>query len=71
MTTLATNHTTRREQQLRVESLLEQLADQRREMYRLKAGGAQYAGLRDQKREFRAVQHDLSAALDGAQVMAA
>ena len=41
MTTLATNHTTRREQQLRVESLLEQLADQRREMYRLKAGGAQ------------------------------
>ena len=71
MTTLATNHSTRREQQLHVETLLEQLAEQRREMYRLKAGGAQYAGLRDLKREFRAVQHDLSDVLDGAQAMAA
>ena len=71
MTTLATTHPARREQQLQVEALLEQLADQRREMYRLKAGGAQYAGLRDLKREFRSVQHDLSAVIDGAQVMAA
>jgi hypothetical protein len=72
MTTLATNHSTRREQQLRVEALLAQLAEQRREMYRLKAGGAQYAGLRDLKRDYRAVQHDLSAVLDaGAPLLAA
>ena len=72
MTTLATNHATRRERQLQVETLLAQLAEQRREMYRLKAGGAQYAGLRDLKRDFHSVQHDLSAVLDdGAQVLAA
>ena len=72
MTTLATSHSTRRERQLQVETLLGQLADRRREMYRLKAGGAQYAGLRDLKRDFHSVQHDLSAVLDdGAQAIAA
>ena len=72
MTSLATSHSTRRERQLQVETLLEQLADRRREIYRLKAGGAQYAGLRDLKRDFHSVQHDLSAVLDdGAQALAA
>ena len=63
MTTLAATHTTRRERQLQVEALLQQLAEQRREMYRLKAGGAQYAGLRDLKHDFHAAQDDLSAVL--------
>jgi hypothetical protein len=71
MTTLAPKHTTRRQQQLRVEALLQQLAERRRDIYRLRAGGAQLAGLRDLKREFHAVQDDLSAVLDGARVMAA
>jgi hypothetical protein len=71
MTTLTANHTTRRDRQLQVETLLQQLADRRREMYRLKAGGAQYAGLRDLKRDFHAVQHDLSTVLEDAAILAA
>ncbi len=35
--------------QRRVTALLDQLEAERRQLYRLKAGGARHAGLRDQK----------------------
>lgn len=39
----------RREHQLQVAALLEELEDRRRHLHRLKAGGARMAGLRDVK----------------------
>ena len=39
----------RREHQLQVAALLEELEDRRRHLHRLKAGGARRAGLRDVK----------------------
>jgi hypothetical protein len=39
----------RREHQQQVAALLDELEERRRRLYRLKAGGARLAGLRDQK----------------------
>jgi len=41
----------RREHQLQVAALLDELEERRRHLHRLKAGGARVAGLRDQKLE--------------------
>jgi hypothetical protein len=41
----------RRAHQLEVAALLDELEDRRRHLYRLKAGGARRAGLRDLKSE--------------------
>ena len=41
----------RRAHQLQVAALLDELEERRRQLYRLKAGGARLAGLRDQKLE--------------------
>jgi hypothetical protein len=41
----------RREHQQQVAALLDELDERRRNLYRLKAGGARLAGLRDQKLE--------------------
>jgi hypothetical protein len=43
--------TGRREHQQQVAALLEELEDRRRQLHRLKAGGARFAGLRDLKLE--------------------
>jgi uncharacterized membrane-anchored protein YhcB (DUF1043 family) len=66
MTTLVDFQSARRNQQYEVESLLGQLDERRRELYRLKAGGARPAGLRDQKSDYRAVQQRLSDVLGAA-----
>jgi hypothetical protein len=42
---------TRRARQLRIASLLDELEERRRHLYRLQAGGALPAGLRDLKHE--------------------
>ena len=55
---------TRREHQRYVAALLDRLEDRRRRLYVLQAGGAQPAGLRDLKRELRAVRRELAAALE-------
>ena len=41
----------RREHQLQVAALLDELEERRRQLHRLKAGGARIAGLRDLKLE--------------------
>ena len=41
----------RRAHQLQVAALLDELEERRRQLYRLKAGGARLAGLRDLKSE--------------------
>jgi hypothetical protein len=51
--------TDRRSRQEQVEALLRELADKRRELYRLKAFGVQPAGARDQKRAFLEVSRQL------------
>jgi hypothetical protein len=56
----------RHAQQQYVDSLLDELERQRRQLYRLKAGGALPAGLRDVKRDLKAVQRRLAHAVDGA-----
>ena len=66
MTTLVDFQSARRNQQHEVEALLGELDERRRELYRLKAGGARPAGLRDQKSDYRAVQERLSHVLDAA-----
>jgi uncharacterized membrane-anchored protein YhcB (DUF1043 family) len=66
MTTVASFQSVRRNQQYEVESLLGELDERRRELYRLKAGGARSAGLRDQKSDYRAVQQRLSDVLGAA-----
>jgi len=45
--------------QQRVTALLDQLEAERRQLYRLKAGGARRAGLRDQRSAFAEVQSRL------------
>ena len=60
MTTLVDFQSARRNQQYEVEALLGELDARRRELYRLKAGGARPAGLRDLKSDYRAVQERLS-----------
>jgi hypothetical protein len=59
MSALAVEHTNRRSRQDLLETLLRELDDRRRELYRLKAGGAQRAGVRDQKQEFVQVHRHL------------
>jgi hypothetical protein len=65
MTTLVTDQS-RRTRQYEVESLLDELAAERRHLLRLKAGGARPAGLRAQKGDFRATQQRLSQVLEAA-----
>ena len=48
---MTTTVSSRREHQLQVAALLDELEERRRQLYRLKAGGARLAGLRDQKLE--------------------
>jgi hypothetical protein len=43
--------TGRREHQLQVAALLDELEERRRQLHRMKAGGARIAGLRDLKQE--------------------
>ncbi len=49
----------RRLRQYRIERLLGELDARRRDLYRRHAGGVRPAGLRDAKRELRAVRGDL------------
>jgi len=48
---MTTTVSSRREHQLQVAALLDELEERRRHLYRLKAGGARMAGLRDLKSE--------------------
>lgn len=59
MTAVLAETTDRRSRQEQVESLLRELADKRRELYRLKAFGVLPAGAREQKREFFEVSRQL------------
>ncbi|MGB8004218.1 MAG: hypothetical protein WCF27_08135 [Gaiellaceae bacterium] len=59
MSALAVERTDRRSYQELIESLLRELDDRRRELYRLKAGGVQRAAVRDQKQELLQVQQHL------------
>jgi len=66
MTTLVDFQSARRNQQHEVETLLGELDQRRRELYRLKAGGALPAGLRDQKSDYHDVRRRLSSVLGSA-----
>jgi len=66
MTAVLDYQSARRVRQQEVESLLGELDQRRRELYRFKAGGARPAGLRDLKSDYRAVQERLSSVLDAA-----
>jgi hypothetical protein len=66
MTTLVDFQSARRNQQYEVEALLGELDERRREIYRLKAGGALPAGLRAQKSDYQDVRRRLSSVLDAA-----
>jgi hypothetical protein len=66
MTTLLDYQSVRRSRQHEVESLLGELDQRRRELYRFKAAGARPAGLRDLKGDYRAVQERLSHVLNPA-----
>jgi hypothetical protein len=57
---LAAERTARRSRQQRVEALLGELDERRRQLYGLKAKGVQRGGLRDVKREFLEVRRHLS-----------
>jgi hypothetical protein len=59
MSALAVERTDRHSRQDLIEALLGELDDRRRELYRLKAGGVQRAGVRDQKRELLQVRRHL------------
>ena len=48
---MTTSVSSRREHQLQVTALLDELEERRRQLNRLKAGGARRAGLRDLKSE--------------------
>ena len=48
---MTTTVSSRREHQLQVAALLDELEERRRHLHRLKAGGARTAGLRDLKSE--------------------
>ena len=66
MTMIAIDHSARHAQQRRVESLLTEIHERRRRLYRLKAGGVQLGGLRELKRDVHAVRRELSDVLSGA-----
>ena len=53
---MTTTVSSRREHQLQVAALLDELEERRRHLYRLKAGGARMAGLRDLKSELAEAQ---------------
>jgi hypothetical protein len=59
MSALAIERTDRRSRQDLIEALLQELDARRRELYRLKAGGVQRAGVRDQKQELLQVRRHL------------
>jgi hypothetical protein len=59
MSALAVQPTDRHSRQELIESLLREVDDRRRELYRLKAGGVQRAGVRDQKQELLQVHRHL------------
>jgi hypothetical protein len=59
MSALAVERTDRRSRQELIEALLHDLDDRRRELYRLRAGGVQRAGVRDQKHELLQVRRQL------------
>jgi hypothetical protein len=59
MSALAVERTVRRSRQELIEALLREIDDRRRELYRLKAGGVQRAGVRDQKQELLQVHRHL------------
>jgi DNA-binding PadR family transcriptional regulator len=59
MSALAAERTDRRARQGLIEALLREVEDRRRELYRLKAGGVQRAGVRDQKQELLQVHRHL------------
>jgi hypothetical protein len=68
MTTLLDHQSIRRSRQHEVESLLGELDQRRRELYRFKAAGARPAGLRDLKSDYRAVQERLNGVLADARL---
>lgn len=59
MTATAAGVGLRRARQRRIAALLEELEERRRLLYRLKAGGARRAGLRDLKQELESTQQRL------------
>ena len=59
MSALAAERIDRRSRQDLIEALLGEVDDRRRELYRLKAGGVQRAGVRDQKQELLQVRRQL------------
>lgn len=65
MSALAVERTDRRSRQDLIEALLRELEDRRRELYRLKAGGVQRAGVRDQKQALLQVHRHLREVLAG------
>jgi hypothetical protein len=67
MTALMREPRSRRRRQRRIEALLRELDDRRRELYRLKASGVQRAGARDLKRELLEVRRNLLDAVAGPQ----
>jgi hypothetical protein len=56
--------TARRDHRRQIESLLEELATRRRQLYRSMAAGVQQAGLRDAKHDLRIVRNDLRSLLE-------
>jgi hypothetical protein len=71
MSALAVEGIDRRSHQERIEPLLRELDDRRRELYRLKAGGAQRAGVRDQKQELLQVRRHLHQVVAAAPIISA
>jgi hypothetical protein len=59
MSALAVERTDRHSRQELIEALLRELDDRRRELYRLKAGGVQRAGVRDQKQKLLQLRRHL------------
>ena len=64
MTAIVETERTQRQRRVRhVAGLLDELETQRRHLYRLKAGGAKPAGLRDLKQDHEATRQRLLAAV--------
>jgi hypothetical protein len=63
MSALTLERTDRHSRQELIEALLRELDDRRRELYRLKAGGVQRAGVRDQKQKLLQLRRHLHAVL--------
>ena len=59
MTALAPQSTIQHSRQDLVETLLSEIDERRRQLYRLSAGGVRWAGMRDLKLEFRDVHQRL------------